>query len=324
MERFEPAEHARGQELDTVEPGELFDFVKHKEQLLKERVVHNGLPDAVDLLADSLERYITRHFDMIPEIVGESQDVYHTKQLTVSDDSVTIEYAPMELNVDGDIAEFEKHQIQGRLFGFHRGANNDLRAYVAQSDDTERLMGGIYTKLLSVGVQGSELQFAQFTIQSTLREKTEYIDEQLSQVGENVARAFAEILDVLSSKNMPPARKLHEASSLMAEIAKHKEVSVQFIDALLEIIKYKLRLDLPQDITTTMHRIVIAGPPTNAYKPVSQPTNFSQVTPELGMGGESVARWLGVFFIQQDDTQKDAVAVQIPVQYITSIYRTEQ
>jgi hypothetical protein len=320
MEYSEPVEHAHGQELAAVLPGELFAYAKNREQQLRAKLAHQ-LTGAVEILAINLEDYVMQHFEGMPDVIGESQDVYYTKGIERrASGNIVIDQGPLPLHGEGEIAAFEQHPIQGKLYGFHRGTHNELRAYVSNGDEPQRFMGGVYTPLLSVGVERSSLQFVEYS----LEEKTDYIDDHLKTMDQRIVDTTNELLLILPNSKMTMVKKLHDISPLFKEIVSSKNVTPQFVDALIEVVKYKLRLDLPHDLSTDFHRVVISGPPTNAHKRITEKTSFTRVTPEIGIAGESMSPWLGVFFIQDNIDEKGPVNIQIPVEYITSIYKTEQ
>lgn len=316
----ESSDNANRKELHATKPGKLFEFIRSKERELRDKL-NQPLPLAneIDLLADTLEEYIADNFETMPEVIGESRDIYDTTRMDDIADVTTIEHTMRPITGNDDISAFEQLPVRGKLFGFHRGSHNELRAYVDTGQTPQKLMGGVYKPLVSLGLEYSDLKF----IDASLEENTSFIDTELAEMNEDVAEVTYSLLENLSNSRLTMAEKLHHISPLFTDLATNKEVTSQFVDALIEIVKFKFRLDLPHTITTDMHRVVISGPPTNAHRRVTTETAFDHVSTELGLGGETMRPWLGMFFIQDAENEGESVNIQIPVDYITSIYRTE-
>lgn len=317
MDSSESSEFAHGKELRAITPGALFEFAKNKQLELRAKL---GQPLAreIGILADTLDEYMTHHFDTPPEVIGESRDIYETIEIHEKESSTTVEHTMRKILNYGEISSFEQHSIKGKLFGFHRGLHNELRAYVDDGRAAQKLAGGVYQPLLSLGLEHSDLQF----VETSVEQNTDFIDSHLDEMDERVVETSHAILEALANSQLTVTEKLRNMSPLFTELAINKQVNAQFIDALLEIVKYKLRLDLPYTITTSMHRVIISQPPTFAHLPVHSETTFEHVSAELGIAGETKRPWLGIFFIENADSQDEA-NIQIPVDYITSIYRTE-
>lgn len=307
-------------ELDYNKPARMFTYAREKQQWLrKEWKSERQLSSAIDDLADELERYVSNKFDTLPELTIVSRDIQHTKEITGRGDHRIIESGPLPFDNDAAVA-FGEHALRATLFGFHRGQeNSDLRVYAStNSDDTRQFMGGIYTPLLSIGVEGSDIKLASFHTSEQIGERSKYIKEQLKEYDESVATLVDDLLKNIENSEYTEVRKLHIASDIAGELARHSELSQQFIDAVVDLIFFELDLNAPHDIHASLHRVVKNKQTVPSYKPIPQPTHFKSVVPQLGFIGESLNRGLGLFFIKNDQP------VQIPVQYITNIYRSQQ
>ncbi len=316
MEMPDSPEWMHRPELDRTRPARLFTYAQMKQQWLKDRVHETQLPDAIDHLADELEQYVTGAFTSLPELTIVSQDVHYTREISGRGSRHSIESGPLPF--EGDAALFGEHALRATLFGFHQGTDHDLRVYVSNDDEVRQFMGGIYTPLLSVGVEGSEIRLAEVSTAEQLDERGAYVREQLAEYGTVTSELVRELLKALNEPDLTAIRKLHNTSHVIAEIARHTETSQQFVDALIDIIFLKLGLNVPHDIQTSSHRVVITERPVTSYKAKQGPTHFTGVIPQLGLIGETANRGLGLFFL------KDESAVQIPVQYITSMYRSQK
>lgn len=312
----ESAEFHQRPELDRSKPARLFEYAREKQHWARQLSERQRI-EAVDYLADELERYVTEAFDSLPELTITSSDVYYTKAIQGQGSRHSIETGTLPL--DGDAQLLGEHKIKGTLFGFHRGDEHNLRAYVSVGDEIQYFMGGIYTPLLSVGVEGSSIHLTEYTIAEELEKLAAYVNEQVALSGEHLREPTDIFISIVHDPGRSPTKKLHDGSAYLTEISKDPAVVPHFVDALLEIAKLELHLDEPQDITTQLHRVVLSQSPISAYKPVPGPTFFSEVNDiQLGMIGETSSKSLGLFFINNEQ------AVQIPVQYITSIYRSVQ
>lgn len=314
MEFSEAGEYRRRPELNPKQPSQLFSYAKEMQRYLKERVSEHQLPESIDYVVEDLENVISQ-FPSLPELTIVSRDVYETTRLIQSKDGVyIIKTGPKPL--DGDAALYGEHSFIGTLYGFHRGVNNDLRAYVSKNETQQMLMGGIYTPLLSVGIEDSEIELTNISAQEQLDERGHYVSTLLSEYDDVVSDYMRQIIEVLNSTHDPIVARLQHVSPLLVQAAQHKETSQQFVDAVTDIIMLKLGLNVPQDIHTRQHRVVITEKPIPSYK-LEELGMFTNITPQLGLLGESAKRELGLFFLQ------DERAIQVPVKNITYIHRTQ-
>lgn len=315
MEYPEPAERKQRPELDRTRPARLFSYAKEKQEWVRSVVNDKQhLPEAIDHLIEELELFRIEMFEgESPLLTVVARDVYYTPTIGSNGYRHVIENEPLPMVGDADI--YKEHTLQGELFGFHKGINNELRVYMSLGDKERRFMGGIYTPLLSIGLDHANIELVKYSSSEKLQELSEHIDAQLSSYDKDTAIYAKGIIDILNTENMPAVKKLHAVSPIVPEIARNADVSPQFVDALIDIICLKLELYIPHDIQTLSHRVIMTERPIQSYK-AGGPALFEDIVPQMGLSGESANRWLGLFFI------KDEKAVQIPVQYITNIYKS--
>lgn len=301
-------------ELDRKRPEQLFTYGQAKQRYLRSIVNTERLPDAIDGLVEELEGFVTTAFGgNLPTVIVESQDVFHTRAIGYDEQRVVIAVEPLPF--EGDAELFNEHNLQGVLYGFHRGQHNDLRAYISPPESPLQFMGGVWTPLLSVGMEGSTIQL----IETIKAEKTEelvtYIMDRLDACSEEVQEAIREIVKTINNTELTSVNRLQNISHPVAKIAQNSEISPQFVDSVMELITLRLRITEPLDIQTTAYRAVISEQPSS-YKAHGAAT-FMGVVPQLGLIGETRNKGLGLFFINEDRP------VQIPVQYITRIHNVE-
>lgn len=315
METLPSDESMRRPEFDKTEPGSLFGFAMYKQRWIRNRVHLSERPQAIDHLAEELEQHVTSVFESLPELSIIAQDVHYTKRIRQQNGTFVIDTAPLPLQGDAEV--FGEHNFQATYRAFHRGVNDDLRVYVDVGDSPRHLMGGIYTPLLSVAVEGSTIALTETKIAARVGERREYIANQSKEYSVETKTLIALLDDLIDSQTAGRTMTLQACSAIIAQISRQKEVTPQVIDALMEVMTLQIELDEPNDIHTSAHREVITVQPIPAYKAKAGPTHFKRVVPELGLIGETANRGLGLFFLYND------AAVQVPVQYITSLYKSE-
>jgi len=315
MEFQDLPERVQRPELDQYSRSSIFMYAYNKQQWLRERVNEHQLPDAIDHLVNELEQYVTSNFETLPDVSVLSQDIQHTKEITGSGTYIVIENEALPFT--GDASLFGEHSIAATFFGFHRGRDNDLRVYVSQGNDVRLFMGGIYTPLLSVGLEGSKISLAESRHAEQLEERGMYVKERLGDYTEPMSALVNQLIKELNNASVNNIHRLHNSSQIVADIARQDGVTPQFIDAVLDIIFLKLEMNIPHDIQASAHRVVITERPIPSYKAQRGPTVFEGIIPQLGLIGESASRGIGLFFINNENN------VQIPVQYITSMYRNQ-
>lgn len=315
MEHSEQNERGPRPEFDRNDPSGLFVYARDKARYLRFIVSTHELPAAIEHLADELEGHMSMVFETLPSVTIESNDVYYTKDIRPLGEGRTIDVGPLPFTGDAELLKI--HAITGHLYGFHMGDQGDIRAHVSLNERAYKMMGGVYTPLLSVGVETSDIKLTQTIAASELERIGNEIKMLLEQHSKATSADVLELLQLASAPESATAKKLHNISPVIARIARQPDASPQLIDALFEYIRYRLRLSLPHGISATSYREVITTDPIPAYRPRKEPKHFVDVVPELGLIGESANRSLGLLFIS------DEKAVQIPVQYITSIYHSE-
>jgi hypothetical protein len=300
-------------ELYRNRPDLIFTYARDKQKWLRERVSTARLPNAMDGLVEELENYTSATFGVLPELLIVSRDVHHTVHVGGEGSSVLIESGPLPL--EGDAALYDEHTIRRYLYGFHQGEEHDLRVYVSTPEDPVQMMGGVYIPLISISVENSEIRFAESIIADRITELVTYITEQLDNYSPEINQLVRNLIRQLKDNETSPVKQLQSSSFLIAGISRLNEVSVPFLDAILEAIKLKLNLDTPHDIKTSAYREVITERPTASYK--ARPgKSFFGIMPELGLIGETGNKGIGLFFLEED------TAIQIPVQYITGLYKS--
>jgi hypothetical protein len=325
MDRPEFGDLHRRPELPTDAPAKVFSYAQQKIAWLKERVSSTQMPDAVDLLVEELQGFITQKLTPLPGITVQASEVYHTQAVSQTErGTYVIKSLPLEL--EGDAKIYGEHTIEGTLYGFHRGEKNDLRVFVDRAETPITMRSGIYQPLLSIPVEKSVIRFTAQQEAEQLQEKDDYITTQLETYPQQVRVLIIQLINALNSVDTP-AKKLHNASDIIAGIASYvsKEESYEkFIDAVLDYIHIKLGLASPQDITTSSHQVVISERPTSAYRR-GGPASFDEVTPQLGVMGESANRVLGLIFPYKNEespvTPKYDM-IRIPVQAVTILRKS--
>lgn len=314
MEHPEPTERHQRPELDRNRPAELFTYAKDKLRYLRERVNAYHLPSSVEHLSDELEAYISDVFESMPAVTVVSSDIEYTRKLERRGSEHVLDISGLPFTGDAEL--LQAHTIEGLLYGFHKGQNDDLRAYVSLNEGVRKLNGGIYTPLLSVNVEHSDITFTEMSAEEELEEIGARITEMLSDYGAEVKNVVSNLLNRINQPATVAAKKLHEISPILAEIARYENTVPHFVDTILEYVKYRLKLSQPQDISTSSYREVMTEFYVTSFKPRKEPTIFRGITPEVGLIGESANRSLALMFIHNDK------ALQIPVQYITSLEKS--
>ncbi len=316
MERPESGDLHRRPELDRDDPAKLFSYAAKKQEWIKERVPNKQLPEAIQHLAEELEHYVGYRFDEMPELAIQSSDVRHMSRNdeSLNGEELRIQFGPLPL--EGDDTLLKIHNLNGTLYGFHRGAKNDIRALVTKYEKPIVTEGGIFTPLLSVGIEDSTIHFTEFEEAEKLEVSEKYIKEHLYEYDEMVHDDLERLLDILNNPNELVVKKLHSSSHVIADLAKNQDTSAQFIDAILDVISVKLGLDAPHDIYTRSHRIVMTESPVRSHKTAGE-AHFNDVLPQLRILVESTNRTLALFFFNEGQL------VQIPAKYITSIHKSK-
>ncbi len=312
MELPEPSERKPRPELDRARPARLFAYAQEKQRWLRASLHEQRLPDEIDHLIDELELYRLEAFQGESALINvTAQDITYTRRIDGNGSRFSIETAPLPKDDERQI-----FGMQGELYRFHRGSANDVRAYMSVGEQEREMPGGIFVPLLSVGVEDAEIEFVKYSTSEKIYSLTEAIAHQLPGLERSVDDAVFHIVAALNDEKLVAVKKLHLISPLVQEIAKVPAVTTQFLDTLLDMITLKMELYDPHTIQTSSHRVVMTEQPVRSYH--AQGAGFFQdVVPQLGISGETVNRWLGLFFIHDEKT------VQVPVHYITTIHKTK-
>lgn len=318
MEHSEPFEYIPAPELDRKRPSGLFFYAKEKQRWIRRTIDPSENPsravEAIDYLVDELESFISDAFDgSLPEVTITSTDVHYPREIKERESRFIVETGVLPVS-DAE-AIYGGHEIKGKLYGFHRGANDDLRVYVSRLDETRRTMSGVFTPLLSIAIEGSELHIDKYSTEEKLNELGMYVSKRLKELEPEVSKSVAGLYGILNERERSVASRLHFSSPFIINLATQYGADELLLDALTEIIKLKLNLDSPQIIQTSSHRVIITERPVSSYRSERGPSEFRDVLPEVGLMGETLNRKLGVFFLYNDS------AVQVPVDMITGIYK---
>lgn len=311
MERQDSGGIQKRPELDRTQPSQLFEYARLREAWILDRISTHQHADAVDHLVDELTGYVAETYEQLPEVRVRAVDVMHTSHFSEPQPG-HYQFTLQQLPFDADAKILGEHTIDGVLYGFHRGEENELRMYVARGELSKNLQGGIYTPLLSIGMKETTVQLRADERAQLLAESGSYISELADEQHPELKYLTEQIGELLDAKGSSIARKLHQCSPLLAEIARHPEVPEKIVDALLDYIRTALDLNSPQDIQTSKHRVHITEQPVRAYQPAGEAL-FQGVTPQLGLMGESASRSLGLFISNEEKF------ISIPVEFVTVI-----
>lgn len=300
-------------ELDQIEPADLFEWAKNKQAYIK-RLNERLHPQIIDDLVEQLERYIMKKLTPPPEIFVETNDAYITKEIkNIGSYSRIVDISSM-LYADFGVT------INGKLFGFHRGREDDLRAYISTGEEPQHLMGGIYTPLISVSVEQSQFYYAEATF-----------DEQYEQAGQEVLKKieayrddtmsglFLLLISHLNDSDVTSAVKFIKSAETAQEMIRRIEDKNErefFTDLLWEVIQAKLHLTVPHDIEVSSHRVLITK---QGYKRHEGAKTFTDVKLQMGIiMSESRNPVLGLYFTEDDQN------IQVPIHSVRNIYRNEE
>ncbi|HWT39940.1 MAG TPA: hypothetical protein VN081_01530 [Dongiaceae bacterium] len=314
-EQFAPREPKP--EFDRRQPASLFTYARQKQQWLRDNVNPHTLPEAVGYLANELEGFVTSTFEgKTPEVIVTAAEVMYTKAISGTGSFHTIESDLLPFT--GDASVLGAHTLKGQLFGFYQDEeSHDLRAYITSPEEPYRYRGGMYWPLYSVAVDSAEIKLAEASTTSILNDIEADIQRRLVPYSDEIKRPVLKIMSLLKSKEMS-TKKLHDAMSHIVEIVGHPEVSQQVVDSLLEMMRLELRFDSPH----TIHADIYRTPISRGYIPQKGPKIFEGVMAIPDLIGETMQKYLALSFTYEENHEQ--IPVQIPVQYITSIYETRQ
>ena len=318
MENPDFGEELSRLDIDKVPPERLFDWARQKQQYKRDRVSDEELPEAIEHVVDMLEGYISRNFDLLPEVTVFTRDAFYGDLENIEFDAVSRKIKVKPLPYVGVDALTGEHEIRGRLFGFHRGEMNDLRMYVDTYMEPIATMGGQFSPLISVGVEKSKIQLAEQDQSQRIESIKKEISQKLAEIGsDDLNGLFLLFEQKLNEPQANTLKRLKGASQVVLEMlsfgaSKHQTLLDDFYD----LIRVKLNLLVPYTIDTTSYRVVMTRKPIASYKPAG-PERFIGVVPEIEAFGESVNRSLGLLFMYGDQP------VQVPIQNITDLRRTD-
>ncbi|MGV9001733.1 MAG: hypothetical protein ACOH18_02140 [Candidatus Saccharimonadaceae bacterium] len=316
MEQRGNSEGTPKPELDRHKRDELFKYAQDRQRWIRARVESAEVPVAIDGLVEELEYFVADNFDSKPQVVAVSWDIQHTGDIVTEGSRHIIQTEPLPLR--GDEAVLQEYTVQGSLYGFHQGEErNDLRVYVSSGKPDYQYIGGVIIPLLSISIENSHIQFAESIAEQKLIDIGAKITEQLAKHSQEIRGFVTDLVRQLDDRKSSKEVKLKNSSTTIAGIARSKEVSLVFVDYLVEYIKLKLYLDMPHDIHTNAYQVIISKQPTISYKTISNPEFFPAIIPELGLIGETDNKGLGLIFLIED------IPLQIPVQYITTLNQAE-
>lgn len=300
-------------ELDRNNPDSLFLFAKEEQRRLRKIVNEEQFPAAVDFLVEKLERFITQNFDELPELTIRARDIRRTNMISKREPGTFIIRSGV-LPLDAiDEEVFGSHTVTGALYKFYRGDDDDLRMYVSGVDMPIDMPGGIYTPLLSIGVEDADIRLMTHEAAEQFEEVMAYINDSLAEYDQPIKDLVTVLTTTLNNPNQTITRKLHNSSPIVAEIERRITPASHIIDALLTVIFVKLDLLSPQNISASQYHLPFTEYPKPAYTRKGAAV-FSGVTPQLELIGETDNKELGLFFL--DGSQR---AIKIPVRYITDM-----
>lgn len=303
-------------EYDSHTPELLFSYAAEKEQWLKRRVNAEQLPDAIDGLANDLTEHVLHSFDSLPYITVESKDIWQTRNVSKEPGELHIRFNQKPL--DGDAELFGEHTVQGMFDSFHVGNDGELRVNIQSAQDDILVQGFHGRPLYSVRVENSKIQFAEFVAQERLAAVSLDIAEKVrGGMPERTAQLVEHFIKELDQPAVITELKLQKSALLLGAINRQTAGSPQLLDSLLEMLKLKLRLDVPLDIKVNNFRNVVKQDGVEGHTAGEGPKVFEAVVPILGFTGDGDARGLALFIVDSDR------AVRIPVYSIAQIRKTE-
>lgn len=312
MATSETPDWQRKPELDPDNPAQLFEYALGMLQWLR-RLKHDKpdqLVDGVDHLVERLERYVSHTFDSLPELNIVSTDITVTRDVYGEGRRHIIESAPAPLRGDAEL--LGEHALKAILYRFYRSGDT-VRVYVSTGEPEDHLDGGVYTRLHSVGLEGSDITLAEYRNKKRFEDISKIIKKNIDNLDDTTTALIREFVRNSNNEGIQPIEKLNEASPIISAIVRDKAAPPQVIDALLDLLFLKLDLDMPHDIEASLHRVVLSDQPVSAYRPQPGPTLFRNVVPQMGLIGETGKKGIALFFVDGES------AVQIPVQYIDAM-----
>lgn len=305
-------------EFDHEKPTDLFSYALAKWKRNENIKPVKELGEAQEYLVLELNEFLDQKFGRLPEerpdVTVYSETVYHTQQYNNPITGVDV-FESGELPLEGDNSILGKHYLHGSVHSFFISpTQNDLRLYISNPSEPVLLDGGIYTPLLSVPVDGADIEFSAYTIEQKLKTLDDYIYKTSVEQSEEVRELTGIWKSLMEAPNETTIKKLQNSSYVMGEIAKYDPAKSELVPALLERMTLQFDLELPHAIKTKTYRIRVRMGYTQAG-----PEHFENVTPNISLMGESVVRKkLGLTF------QHDKGLIEIPVEDIEAIYKIQK
>jgi hypothetical protein len=315
MERSESDDfHIKRPELDKGDPARLFTYATSMQRWIHDRSSREQIGTGIDFLAEELTHYVANSFDQLPELTVRSADIMHTRSIVHPSSDASTYVIKTEQLPQAQSDRLFREPIIGQYYGFHRGQNNDLRVYISSDQAPLVTNGGIFTPLLSVGIDDADIQFTQFETDEKLKDNDEIVTALLEKYNQAIQAKVEKLLVTANDTYTPIVKKLQDCSIIIAEIERDENVSQVLIDALLEYVLIKFGFESPQDIEASAHRIVITQKPIFSHRREGR-AEFTNVIPQLGLIGESADRSLAVLFFHEDKP------IQILAKHITAIHK---
>lgn len=314
MERQDSGGIQKRPELDRNDPSQLFTYATQAQRWIHERVSEDLHAERIDSLIETLDTFVHEKFAEMPELRVQATDVVHTKGFAeVQPGIYRIDAEQLPFDVDAQL--LGEHTIEGTLHGFHRGANSELRMYVARSEVSQKLKSGIFTPLLSIAVQESAIHYKSDEREREISESKALLQARLAEYDDQeIVSLVDRIENYVHDSRTTIASRLHGCSSLVAEIARMSSMDEKLIDAVLDYIRETLDLTSPHDIHTSAHRVHISDHPIRSHQRGGAAL-FENVTPQLGLMGESANRTLGLFISNEEKS------ISISVEFVTVIQK---
>lgn len=313
MEFSEAGEWKHKPELEHIRPEEIFKYALESQHWIRDRVHERERLTAFEYLAEQLDTYTQEHFDPSTEFTVSSNDVYHTGALNHMGPGTYLLRAD-SVPLEGIEELTHEATFTGYLHGFHVGDRDDIRFYIDTGVKPYKTMGGIFQPLLSVGVEKATITFKNESEQAQLRERGEYIRDQLHshEYSQEVQRSIATLLSLLDITDIAASTKLRESEAYILVLSTQVEQSL--IDAIFDIMSIKLGFTVPQDISVTSYRSIVSK---NSFIPQNRPREFTRVMAKLGFAGETIRPILAVNFFKDDEW------IRANVQHVTSITKSQ-
>lgn len=261
---------------------------------------------------------------------GETGSVHRLGPLSYLVDIEPMAFGPIEELVG-------EHTIAGPLVRFHVGeVRDDLRMYiqagatigpngeVMHGGDSFDSMGALIRPVVSIGVATSKIQFAEQTSAERLEDLGLAIKTKLGEMSnDRLNGLFLSFIQKVNEKGVTNLCKLQESAKTIMNIASSTDINgyQHLIDDLCEYLAIKLNFQMPHELESKGHRVVI--PRTNpVVKPIQEPyklihryQEFIGIKPQIELVGVTNNQLIALTF-QYEDT-----SIQVPVSHIHRFHR---